>query len=84
MESYRCSVVFSNNPFNYTHFEENYVSNPKAHIFYDYGAKIPPDTLRDNFADSQLQIATYSLQEGKGKVIIWEYILIVFLAIMRF
>jgi hypothetical protein len=62
-------VTFSNNPFNYTHFEENYVSNPRAHILYDYGATIPPDTLRDNSADSHLQIATYSLQDGKGKVI---------------
>ena len=40
-----------------------------VHIIYDYGAKIPPETLRDNYADSPLQIATYSLQDGKGKVI---------------
>ena len=32
-------VVFENNPFNYTHFEENYVSNSKAKILLDYKAK---------------------------------------------
>ena len=30
-------ITFSNNPFNYTHFEENYVTNPAAHILLDYG-----------------------------------------------
>ncbi|HEY7111018.1 MAG TPA: N,N-dimethylformamidase beta subunit family domain-containing protein [Nitrososphaeraceae archaeon] len=62
-------VLFFNNPFNYTHFEENYVSNPKANILYDYGAKIPPQTLRDNHAEKPLQIATYTLPSGKGKVV---------------
>jgi hypothetical protein len=62
-------VIFSNNPFNYTHFEENYVSNPKAHILYDYGAKIPPQTLSDNHAEEPLHIATYALPYGKGKVV---------------
>ncbi len=62
-------VIFSNNPFNYTHFEENYVSNPKVHILYNYGAKIPAQTLRDNNAVNPLQIATYTLDYGKGKVV---------------
>jgi hypothetical protein len=64
------TIPFSNNPFNYTHFEENYVSNPKAHILYDYGAQIPTETLRDNFASKPLHIASYTLQHGKGKVLV--------------
>lgn len=43
-------VVFENNPFNYKHFEENYVTNPKAEILLDYKAKFPqiPDTVDKN------------------------------------
>jgi hypothetical protein len=33
-------VVFGNNPFNYTHFEENYVNNPHAKILLNYNATI--------------------------------------------
>lgn len=62
-------VTFRNNPFNYSHFEENYVSNPQDHILYDYGAVIPSATLSDNGADRALKIATYSLQYGKGKIV---------------
>lgn len=29
-------VVFEQNPFNYTHFEENQITNPKAEILLDY------------------------------------------------
>ena len=32
-------VIFENNPFNYTHFEENYVTNPRAEILLDYKVK---------------------------------------------
>jgi hypothetical protein len=31
-------VIFGNNPFNYTHFEENYVTNASANILIDYNA----------------------------------------------
>jgi plastocyanin len=62
-------VFFLDNPFNYTHFEENYVSNPNATILYDYGAKIPEDVLNDNNAITYPKIATYELNYGKGKVI---------------
>ena len=34
-------VRFENNPFNYTHFEENYVTNPNAEILIDYKVKLP-------------------------------------------
>jgi plastocyanin len=62
-------VRFIDNPFNYTHFEENYVSNPNATILYDYGAQIPGSVLKDNNAVAYPKIATYELSYGKGKVI---------------
>jgi hypothetical protein len=34
----RDPVIFGNNPFNYTHFEENYVTNASAKILIDYNA----------------------------------------------
>ena len=62
-------TVFTDNPFNYTHFEENYISNPDDHIIYDYHAVIPPELVEANSINTKPQIATYSLEYGKGKVI---------------
>ena len=36
-------VRFANNPFNYKHFEENYVNNPNALLLLDYLASFPDD-----------------------------------------
>ena len=57
---------FNNNPFNYTHSEENYVANPNAKILIDYKL--------DNIPRASGQylgaiVATYELNYGKGKVI---------------
>ncbi|MFL6376242.1 MAG: hypothetical protein ACJ72R_02115, partial [Nitrososphaeraceae archaeon] len=58
------NITITNNPFNYTHFEENFVNNPKDKILIDYGAMIP----RNNpFFGST--VATYELDFGKGKVV---------------
>ena len=58
------NITFSNNPFNYTHFEENFVNNPKDKILIDYGAVVP----RNNpFFGST--VATYELDFDKGKVV---------------
>ena len=62
-------TIFTDNPFNYTHFEENYISNPDDHIIYDYHAVIPPELVEANSIKTKPQIATYSLEYGKGKVI---------------
>jgi plastocyanin len=62
-------VRFLDNPFNYTRFEENYVSNPNATILYDYGAVIPESVLNINDAITYPKIATYELNYGRGKVI---------------
>jgi hypothetical protein len=56
-------IYFTNNVFNYTHYEETYVNNPKDIIILDYGAY-------DHTAKIQSQIATYKLNYGKGEVIV--------------
>jgi hypothetical protein len=58
------NVVFENNPFNYTHFEENFVTNPNVKIIYNYGVKIPEDNPYRGAI-----VATYELPYGRGKVI---------------
>jgi hypothetical protein len=57
-------VIFANNPFNYTHWEENYVNNPSDVIIFDYKVINPKDP-----AVQLPTIATYELHYGKGKVI---------------
>ena len=56
-------VYFRNNPFNYNHTEEQYVTNPDAKILLDYEAYALPDEY------SNATIATYHMDYGKGKVV---------------
>jgi len=77
------SITFTNNPFNYTHQEEQFVNNPKAKIIIDYGIKIPkdfvelylknenihPELQHENIPIHDIKVATYSLDYGQGKVI---------------
>ena len=58
------NITFKNNPFNYTHFEENFVNNPNDKILINYGAVIPK---QNPFLG--VTVATYELDFGKGKVI---------------
>jgi hypothetical protein len=44
--------TYSNNLFNYSHFEENFLANPNATILIDYGAKIPKSTSSTENANS--------------------------------
>ena len=65
-------VKFGNNPFNYTHSEEQYVTNPKAKIMIDYKAYDIPNKDFQNAT-----VATYEMNYGKGRVInlgIWGHI----------
>jgi hypothetical protein len=73
-------LTFTNNPFNYTHFEERFVNNPKDKILIDYGLKFPEDYVeaysKNNYhrVDKKLEdmvVATYDLEYGKGKVIVF-------------
>jgi hypothetical protein len=58
------NITFKNNPFNYTHFEENFVNNPNDKILINYGAVIP---MQNSFQG--VTVATYELDFLKGKVI---------------
>ena len=58
------NITFKNNPFNYTHFEENFVNNPNDKILVNYDAMIAKN---NPFVGSI--VATYELDFGKGKVI---------------
>jgi hypothetical protein len=58
------NITFKNNPFNYTHFEENFVNNPNDKILINYGAGIP---MQNSFQG--VTVATYELDFIKGKVI---------------
>ena len=58
------NITFKNNPFNYTHFEENFVNNPNDKILINYGAVIPK---QNPFQIAT--VATYELDFLKGKVI---------------
>ena len=72
-------VTFSNDPFNYTHSEEQIVTNPNDEIIFDFGVmedvtyEIDKD---DNEIDNNIQhfpgfgkVAAYEMMSGKGKVI---------------
>jgi N,N-dimethylformamidase beta subunit-like, C-terminal len=63
------NITFTNNPFNYTHFEEQYVNNPKDKIIIDYGIKFPQKDYLKDPSLKQTRVATYTLDYGKGKVI---------------
>jgi ketopantoate reductase len=60
----RDKIYFLNNPFNYTHFEENYVNNPQNKILLDYDAVVPKNSVYAGF-----HVASYELSYRKGKVI---------------
>jgi len=69
LNNIRSNTTFANNPFNYSHFDGQFVNNPKDKIIIDYGIKFAPE---DYFKDPSLKgkkVATYTLDYGKGKVI---------------
>ncbi len=56
-------AYFKDMPFNYTHTEEQYITNPNATVLYDYKIFDPlSPTLNDT-------VASYEMKYGKGKVI---------------
>jgi hypothetical protein len=62
---YSCEITFANDPWEYQHHEEQYVSNPNDKILFNYNASLlhyPIPSLRP-------VIATYELSYHKGKVI---------------
>ena len=69
------SIALTNNPFNYTHSEEQFVNNPNDRIVLDYGLKFNANYINRSNIPSDLvkrhdiNVATYELDYGKGKVI---------------
>ena len=66
-------MLFRNNPFNYTHVEENYVTNPNAKILIDFQAY----NITEPFSNAT--VAAYMLNYGNGKVInlgLWTHTLV--------
>jgi hypothetical protein len=61
-------VYFGNNPFNYSHTEEQYVTNPKAKILIDYRASYPKAS-QCSTCPVNATVATYQMDYGKGKII---------------
>ena len=63
---FSCNITFANNPFQYKHHEEQYLTNPKALILLNYNASI---TKKDS-KPMKILIATYMLNYQRGKVIV--------------
>jgi hypothetical protein len=59
------NITFNNNPFNYTHFEENFVNNPNDKILINYRALLPA-----NNAFAGVNVASYEKEYGKGVVLV--------------
>ena len=67
-------VIFTNDPWSYKHSEEQYVTNPKDKIIFDFGAKEYESTIDKtpqygNATNNSERVAIYQLDYGKGKVI---------------
>jgi hypothetical protein len=67
-------VTFSNNPFNYMHSEEQFVTNPNATIIFDFGVfEHTPNEIGDERDKQHFpyfeKVATYEMISGKGKVV---------------
>ncbi|MFY9868729.1 MAG: N,N-dimethylformamidase beta subunit family domain-containing protein [Candidatus Nitrosopolaris sp.] len=60
---YPCNVTFANNPFQYKHHEEQYLTNPKDLILLNYNVSITKKDLKP----VKILIATYTLNYKKGK-----------------
>jgi hypothetical protein len=63
---FSCKITFANNPFQYKHHEEQYLTNPKALILLNYNASI---TKKDS-KPMKILVATYILNYQRGKVIV--------------
>jgi hypothetical protein len=67
-----CKITFANNPFNYYHREEQYITNPNDTIFLNYNASVlspNPNIVKNATSAHANMIATYELSYKKGKVV---------------
>jgi hypothetical protein len=63
---FSCNVTFANNPFQFKHHEEHYLTNPNDLILMNYNASI----ANHDSKPTKILIATYTLNYKKGKVIV--------------
>jgi hypothetical protein len=61
---YSCNIRFTNDPFEYRHHEEQYITNPHDIILMNYNASLSGYPIQ-----TRPVIATYELNYQKGKVI---------------
>ena len=61
-----CHITFGNNPFDYKHHEEQYITNANITVIRDYSANIQEPSI----ATFNPRIATYSLNYAQGKVVV--------------
>jgi N,N-dimethylformamidase beta subunit-like, C-terminal len=81
---YSCNITFANNPFEYKHHEEQFITNPEVKILLDYNATISEHNnlqeVKSNNSDIEnnkdptkisknVRIAAYEHDYKKGKVI---------------
>ena len=74
MVCYSCDITFANNPFEYTHHEEQFITNPDVKILLDYNATISDCNNALDVKDpvkicKDLHIAAYEHDYKKGKVV---------------
>jgi hypothetical protein len=62
-------VNFTNNVFNYTHHEEQFISNPEAKVIIDYGIRFPKGDYVEDPSLANKTVATHTMNYGLGKVI---------------
>ena len=80
---YRCGITFDNDPFEYKQHEEQYITNHKDRILFNYNALMPkqlkllsapPSSSSSSTTTAAEQgkhiIATYELSYQRGKVIV--------------
>lgn len=74
--SYNGKLTYTNDPFKYPDFEEQYITNPNAKIIMNYGATVQPVKGVNGIAPFSFLppgpvIATYEMNYQKGKVIVY-------------
>jgi hypothetical protein len=65
---YDCGIIFGNDPFEYKQHEEQYITNPKDVILFNYGASAPtPSHYKSSFKSSFVSSSsTHLLPASRG------------------
>ncbi len=66
-----CRVTFANNPFDYFHHEEQYITSPDVKMLLNYNVSVIPNNLHIKNASlaHMYDMGAYELGYGQGKVI---------------